>query len=192
MEKSIDYKLIENKDYESLWKKYKPLCMKYFQKLPEDIRKQVYDDYFEDFYVDCYEVLHNAAESLKLSKIKNPKTWTFYIQLAHYLQNFTTRDIVRDTYKQWANETSVDEFNSSDDGASERNEYYISNDYKEYDILRNDLEGDEKLAVEMRLSGKSWEEVRKALGIRCIDFRAFQNALREKILTYIDYKNQTF
>lgn len=179
---SIDYELIKNKDYEALWKKYRPLCMKYFQKLPEDIRKQVYDNYFEDFYVDCYEVLHDAAESLVLSKIKNPETWTFYIQFAHYLQNFTTRDIVRETYKQWANETSVD---SLEDTTSDRNKYYICNDHKEYDILLNDLEGDYKEAVEMRLSGKNWEQVRKALGIRCTDFRAFQDALREKILTYI-------
>lgn len=182
---SIDYELIKNKDYESLWKKYKPLCMKYFQKLPEDIRKQVYDDYFEDFYVDCYEVLYNAAKSLTLSKIKNPETWTFYIQFAHYLQNFTTRDIVRETYKQWAVETSVDEFNSSYDKASERNPYYISNDHKEYDMLLNNLEDNYKVAVEMRLSGKNWEQVRKALGIRCKDFSAFQNTLRERILTYI-------
>lgn len=182
---SVDYELIKNKDYEALWKKYRPLCMKYFQKLPEDIRKQVYDDYFEDFYVDCYEVLHDAAESLTLSKIKNPETWTFYIQFAHYLQNFTTRDIVRETYKQWANETSVDAFNSLDDNASDRNKYLMCNDHKEYDILLNDLEGDYKEAVEMRLSGKNWEQVRKALGIRTIDFRAFQDALREKILTYI-------
>lgn len=83
------------------------------------------------------------------------------------------------------NETSIDEFNSSDDKSSERNPYYISNDHKEYDMLLNDLEGDEKTAVEMRLSGKNWEQVRKALGIRCTDFRAFQNALRERILTYI-------
>ncbi len=182
---SIDYEFVKNKDYESLWKKYRPLCMKYFQKLPEEIRKQVYDDNFGDFYVDCYEVLHDAAESLKLSKIKNPETWTFYIQFAHYLQNFTTRDIVRETYKQWANEKSVDYFNSLNGNASERNTDYISNDHKEYDMLLNDLEGDYKDAVELKLSGMNWEQVRKALGLRIIDFRAFQRALREKILTYI-------
>ena len=185
---SVDYELIKNKDYEALWKKYRPLCMKYFQKLPEEIRKQVYDDYFDDFYVDCYEVLHDAAESLTLPKIKNPETWTFYIQFAHYLQNFTTRDIVRETYKQWANETSVDTFNSLDDNASDRNKYLMCNDHKEYDMLLNDLEGDQREAVEMKLSGKNWEQIRKALGIRCTDFGAFQNALRERILTYIgDY-----
>lgn len=43
----------------------------------------------------------------------------------------------------------------------------------------------EREAVEMKLSGKTWEQIRKALCIRCTDFRAWQNALREKILTYI-------
>ena len=35
---------------------------------------------------------------LKLNKIKKPETWTIYIQLYHYIQNYTTRKVVKEYY----------------------------------------------------------------------------------------------
>lgn len=92
---SIDLQDIINKDYYSLWERYAPLQMKFFKKVPENIRHDLYED-FQEFRDDCYIILVNAADAVKPEKIKNPDTYSFYIQYSQYLTNFTTRDITRD------------------------------------------------------------------------------------------------
>jgi hypothetical protein len=95
MEYSIDLQDIIDKNYFSLWNRYKPLQMKYWKKISEYIRHDLYDNGFEEFRQDCYIVLVNAANGVKVEKIKNPETYSFYVQYSQWLQNFTTRDIVR-------------------------------------------------------------------------------------------------
>lgn len=96
MEYSIDLQDIMDKNYLNLWNRYKPLQMNYWKKISEYIRHDLYDNGFDEFCQDCYIVLVNAANGVKVEKIKNPETYSFYAQYSQWLHNFTTRDIVRD------------------------------------------------------------------------------------------------
>lgn len=158
MEKSTDFELVKKKDYYTLWKKYEALMMIYYKKLPEDVRNYVFED-FTDFKSSCYQVLINAVDALTLSKIKNSDTWTFWQQFSFYLQNYTTRNIVRDTYKLWNSERQQ---TISD----ERNKYIASEDidnlpYKEF---MQSLSQNEKEIVDSRLNGETWGDLYKKYG----------------------------
>lgn len=117
MEYSIDLQDIMNKNYLNLWTRYKPLQMKYWKKISEYIRHDLYDNGFDEFCQDCYLVLVNAANGVKVEKIKNPETYSFYVQYSQWLHNFTTRDIVRDYTHNYA--VKYMDYNESQDGESE-------------------------------------------------------------------------
>ena len=117
MEQSIDLIDIKNKNYLSLWNRYKPLQMAYYKKISMYIRHDLYDNGFEEFRQDCMIVLINAANGVKVEKIKNPKTWSFYIQYSQWLHNFTTRDIIRDYTHRYA--IRYMDYNESPEGESE-------------------------------------------------------------------------
>lgn len=116
MKYSIDLQDIINKSYLNLWNRYKPLQMKYWKKISEYIRHDLYDNGFDEFRHDCYIVLVNAANGVKIEKIKNPETYSFYAQYSQWLQNFTTRDIVRDYTHTYA--VRYMDYNESTDGES--------------------------------------------------------------------------
>ena len=96
MEYSIDLQDIIDKNFLNLWNRYKPLQMVYYKKIPENIRRDLYEFGFEEFSQDCMVVLINAANGVKVEKVKNPETYSFYVQYSQWLHNFTSRDIVRD------------------------------------------------------------------------------------------------
>ena len=102
MEQSIDLQDIKNKNYLSLWNRYKPLQMVYYKKMPLVIKHDIYEFGFDEFRQDCYIVLVSAASSVNPNKIKNPETYSFYMQYSQYLHNFTKRNIVRDYCHNWA------------------------------------------------------------------------------------------
>ena len=95
MNYSIDLQDIIEKNYLNLWERYKPLQMVYYKKISEQIRKDLYEFGFEEFCQDCYIVLVNAANGVKVEKVKNPETYSFYVQYSQWLHNFTSRGIVR-------------------------------------------------------------------------------------------------
>lgn len=95
MEKT-DYELVKEKDYLELWKRYKALCLKFWKILITQLPNEY--ECFDDFYTDCYEIVMNAANALDLEKM-NKEKFCFYIQLYHYLQNFTIRDLVGKHFK---------------------------------------------------------------------------------------------
>lgn len=102
MEYSIDLQDIIDKNYLNLWNRYKPLQMVYYKKIPENIRHDLYEFGFEEFCQDCYIVLVNAANGVKVEKVKNPETYSFYVQYSQWLHNFTSRDIVRNYIHNYA------------------------------------------------------------------------------------------
>ena len=95
MKYSIDLQDIIDKNYLNLWNRYKPLQMVYYKKISEHIRHDLYEFGFEEFCQDCMVVLINAANGVKVEKVKNPETYSFYVQYSQWLHNFTSRDIVR-------------------------------------------------------------------------------------------------
>ena len=95
MNYSIDLKDIIDKNYLNLWNRYKPLQMVYYKKISDYIRRDLYEFGFDEFCQDAYIVLVNAANGVKVEKVKNPETYSFYVQYSQWLHNFTSRDIVR-------------------------------------------------------------------------------------------------
>lgn len=153
-----DFELAKKKDYYSLWCRYEALMMIYWKKLPENVRNYLFED-FTDFKDSCYQVVINAVDALTLSKIKNKDTWTFWQQLSYYLQNYTTRQCVRDTYKIWSNERQ--QFISD-----EHNKYIASEDLDDlpYKEFMKSLSQNEKEIVDSRLNRNTWGDLYKKYG----------------------------
>jgi hypothetical protein len=86
-----DYELVKNKDYTAIFKKFRPLMMKYFQRMIK-VSSCGYED-FDEFADDFYPEMVKAVDAVKLERIKDPDKYGLYQQLAFYLQNFTTRKI---------------------------------------------------------------------------------------------------
>ena len=116
MNYSIDLQDIIDKNYLNLWNRYKPLQMVYYKKISENIRRDLYEFGFEEFCQDAYIVLVNAANGVKVEKVKNPETYSFYMQYSQWLHNFTSRDIVRDYCHNYAVRYMA--YNKGQDGES--------------------------------------------------------------------------
>ncbi len=89
--KTADYELVKNKDYTAIFKKFRPLMMKYYQRMIV-VSKCGYED-FDEFADDFYPEMVKAVDAVKLERIKDPNRYGIYQQLAFYLQNFTTRKL---------------------------------------------------------------------------------------------------
>ena len=87
----IDYELVKEKNYLAIFKKFRPLMMRYFQKMLT-ISNCGYED-FDEFADDFFPEMVKAVNAVKLERIKDHDSYGFYQQCAFYLQNFTTRKI---------------------------------------------------------------------------------------------------
>ena len=86
-----DYETVANKNYLAIFKKFRPLMMKYYQRMIV-VSKCGYED-FDEFADDFYIEMIKAVDAVKLERIKDPDNYGFYQQCAFYLQNFTTRKL---------------------------------------------------------------------------------------------------
>lgn len=86
-----DYELVKNKDYTAIFKKFRPLMMRYFQRMIKvsSCGYEEFDEFIDDFYIEMVK----AVDAVKLERIKDPEKYGFYQQCAFYLQNFTTRKL---------------------------------------------------------------------------------------------------
>lgn len=117
MNYSEDYIYVKNHDVLAVWNKYRPLAMVYYKKISAYIRRDLYEFGFEEYMQDVYIIYDNAMSGVKIDKIKNPESYSLYIQLSQWLQNFTTRDIVRDYTHNYA--VKYMDYNESPDGDGE-------------------------------------------------------------------------
>ena len=86
-----DYELVKNKDYTEIFKKFRALMMKYYQRMIV-VSKCGYED-FDEFADDFYPEMVKAVDAVKLERIKDPETFGLYCQLSFWLRNFTTRKV---------------------------------------------------------------------------------------------------
>ena len=150
-----DFELVKEKDYFELWNRYVGLVLIYFNKIPANIRNDLFED-FEEFKDSCYPEVIKAVDSIKLERIKNPSTWSFYIQFSFYLKNYTSRKIVKE-YIRNPKVCYIEDFKTEDGKTLE----LVAPDQMDYygDFYES-LNEDEKFLFDSRLSGKKWCEIK--------------------------------
>ena len=145
---SKDYEMVANKDYHGLFKKFRPLMMKYFQKMLK-VSSCGYED-FDEFYDDFYSEMVKAVDAVKPERIKDPDNYGFYQQCAFYLQNFTTRKInkhIRD--KKFNSQIEEDYDAPYNDNSNENTERMLSFNM----VYTNYLDNTQRAIVDEVLSG---------------------------------------
>ena len=174
-----DYELIKNKKYYELWERYSPLFLTFYNKVPSYVRNQLWQG-FEEFKQDCYPVLVAAVDSEKLERVKNPKTFKLYIQLYHYLMNFTTR-----TTQKVMRMPRIEHY---EDLITENTDIGDHLDFMEdkrgygYEALYNSLTKEERFVFDSRLGGITWKEIQEKLGYTVT--KNIRDSLWNKITEY--------
>ena len=144
----IDYELVKNKDYYSIFNKFRPLMMKYFQQMIV-ISNCGYED-FDEFIDDFYPEMIKAVDAVKLERIKDPDKYGLYQQLAFYLQNFTTRKLRKYIRDQKFNSQIEEGYDAPyDDSTNEKIERMASFNM----IYTNYLNDNQRAIVDEVLSG---------------------------------------
>lgn len=168
-----DYELVEKKDYYELWNRYSALINIYFHKIPENIRNDLFEDFYE-FKISCYPEVVKAVNALKLEKIKNPDTWSFYIQLSFYLKNYTGRKIVKE-YIRNPEVCYVEDFETEN---GKTIDLITPDQMNYYEGFYETLNEDEKFLFDSRLSGKKWNEIKMK------NIKEIRESLKNKIKEY--------
>ena len=106
-----DLELCRNKDYYAIFTKYTMMFYKIWDSLSPALKFNVWPEE-ADFFSFCYEKTVMAVNSIKPEKVKNPDTWTIYIQLFRYIKTYALREIEKE-YKQ--NVCSLDSFIEEND-----------------------------------------------------------------------------
>ena len=143
-----DYELIKEKDYYSLFKKFSPLMMKFYMRMLT-VSNCGYED-FDEFADDFYPEMVKAVDAVKLERIKDPDKYGLYQQLAFYLQNFTTRKLLKYIRDKKFNSQIEEDYDAPyDDSTNENTERMASFNI----IYTNYLNDNQRAIVDEVLSG---------------------------------------
>lgn len=145
-----DLELCKNKDYYGIFERYKMLYYKVWDTLSPALKFNVWPDE-DDFFSFCYEKTVMAVNSIKFDKIKNPETWTIYIQLYRYIKTYALREIEKE-YKN--NACSLDSF--LEEKGFDENAALKYEDRPEVDMSIFDDE--ERELIDFLQSGHKWKE----------------------------------
>lgn len=169
-----DFELVKEKDYFELWNRYSALENIYYHKIPANIRNDLFEN-FQEFKDSCYLEVVKAVDALKLERIKNPETWSFYIQFSFYLKNYTGRKIVKEYIRNPEEICHVEDYETVNGKTLEIEAPDPMNYYEGFYETLND---DEKFLFDSRLSGKKWNE------INIKNIRNVRESLKNKIKEY--------
>ncbi len=174
-----DYELIKEKNYYELFERYSPLFMAFYKKVPSYVSNQLWQD-FDEFKQDCYPVLVAAVDSEKLERVKSPETFKLYIQLYHYLMNFTTRTAQK--VLRMPRIEYYDDIHTEKGDIEEHLDFLVDNRGPGYEALYNSLSKDERFVFDSRLNGITWKEIQNKLGIT--KTKNIRDSLWNKITEY--------
>ena len=174
-----DYELIKNKNYLELFEKYDHLFMAFYKKVPSYVKNKVWDN-LEEFKQDCYPVLVAAVDSEKLERVKDPETFGLYIQLYHYMMNFTTRTTGK--VLRMPNIEHYEDLGNIYDDVDSRLDFLEDKRGSGYEGLYNTLTDEEKYVFDSRLCGTYWKKIQKDLGPA--NTNRIRESLRKKISEY--------
>ena len=106
-----DLELCKSKDYYGIFERYTLMFYKVWDSLSPSLKFQIWPEE-ADIFSFCYEKTVMAVDSIKPEKVKNPDTWTIYIQLFRYIKTYALREIEKE-YKN--NACSLDSFIEDND-----------------------------------------------------------------------------
>lgn len=181
MNELTDYELIKNKNYYELWKRYSPLFLTFYNKVPKFVRTQLWQD-FDEFRQDCYPILVSAVDSEKLERVKNPETFKLYIQLYHYLMNFTTRTAQK--IMRMPRVEYYDDIHTEKGDLEEHLDFLVDNRGSGYEALYNSLTKEERFVFDSRLDGVNWKDIQEQLGYTAT--KRIRESLEEAITNYYE------
>lgn len=92
-----------------LWKKYELAVHKQEHTLQRKIKEHNMKFEVENYVPEAWDAFDKAVNSIKLEKIKNQKTWSFWVCLNGYLMSHN-RDIIKHHLKESNNEISLSRF----------------------------------------------------------------------------------
>lgn len=176
-----DYELIRDKKYFELWEKYSPLFMSFYKKVSTSVRNQLWED-FEEFKQDCYPVLVAAVDSEKLERVKNPETFRLYIQLYHYLMNFTTRTAQK--VLRMPRVEHYEDLVTKDTDIGDHLDFMEDKRGSGYETLYNSLTKEERFVFDSRLEGVTWKDIQEQLGYTAT--KRIRESLEQAITNYYE------
>ena len=109
-----DIELCKSKDYYEIFERYKMMFYKIWDSLSPSLKFSVFPEE-ADFFSFCYEKTVMAVNSIKPEKVKNPESWTIYIQLYRYIKTYAEREIQKEYHNnacsldRWIEENGFDE-----------------------------------------------------------------------------------
>ena len=118
-----DLELCMNKDYYDVFIKDTNLFYKVWDSLSTALKFNVWPEE-EDFFSFCYEKTVMAVDSIRPEKVKNPDTWTIYIQLYRYIKTYAEREIQKEYHNNTCSLDSFIEDNDYDENAALKYEEY--------------------------------------------------------------------
>ena len=176
MKKSIDYELIEKKDYYGLYEKYKPLINSFWSKIDEHCKRYYYDSDMREYYSFAYEKVVQAAQSVKLERIKDAENWTFYIQLYRYIWTYLGR-LQKCYYRDIVSKTIYYQDLTFDNG--DEKDILVSKEMQDIDI--SIFTDDEYKVIELRLKGYYWANIKKELNMTDKELKFIQSSIKAKL-----------
>ena len=145
-----DLELCKNKDYYGIFERYKMMFYKIWDSLSSSLKFSVFPEE-ADFFSFCYEKTVMAVNSIKPEKVKNPESWTIYIQLYRYIKTYAEREIQKEYH---INACSLDRW-IEENGFDENDILYT---YDQPKIDMSMFTPEEKEFIDYMQSGHKWRE----------------------------------
>lgn len=176
-----DFELIKNKKYYELWERYSPLFMTFYKRVPTSVRDQLWEN-FDEFRQDCFPVLVAAVDSERLERVKNPDTFKLYIQLYHYLLNFTSRTAQKIT--RLPRIEHYEDLVTKDTDIGDHLDFMEDKRGSGYEALYNSLTKEERFVFDERLNGTTWKDIQEQLGYTAT--KRIRESLEQAITNYYE------
>ena len=176
-----DFELIKNKKYYELWERYSPLFMTFYKRVPTSVRDQLWEN-FDEFRQDCFPVLVAAVDSERLERVKNPDTFKLYIQLYHYLMNFTSRTAQK--VMRMPRVEHYDDIHIEKGDLEEHLDFLEDKRGSGYEALYNSLTKEERFVFDERLNGTTWKDIQEQLGYTAT--KRIRESLEQAITNYYE------
>lgn len=155
----------------------------------------------ENYMSEAWVAYEKAVNSIKIEKITNPKTWTFWACFNGYLMSHN-RDYISHRLKEQANEISLSNFVDDDDNdysdvilkdTESAESTFIKNEEKNafwsaVENTKKRLTSQQNKVFELKSTGARRKEVCEKLGINSDEYYAAMDKIKSTLKSNLDIK----